>query len=338
MSFSLILSLLFLACSKSNNAPATAAAPSNLTLSAVISNDNSGNVSFTATATNASSYEYDFGNGVFRTVTDGRTTYRYPASGNYTVRVTARNGSGQSLSRSTDIQVNVARSLIWSDEFNTAGAPDPAKWGYDIGTGNNGWGNNELQYYTNRPENVTVSNGTLKINARREAFSGSAFTSARLLSKNKFTTRYGRIEARIKLPAGIGTWPAFWMLGANIDAVGWPACGEIDIMEHKGSDVGRIHGTLHYPGRSGGNANGLTTTIQNATTEFHVYAVEWTSATIKISVDGREYFNFANNNTVPFNHDFFLLLNVAMGGGFGGPVEPGFTSGTMEVDYVRVYN
>jgi beta-glucanase (GH16 family) len=128
------------------------------------------------------------------------------------------------------------------------------------------------------------------------------------------------------------------MLGANIDAVGWPACGEIDIMEHKGSDEGRVYGTLHYPGRSGGNANGLTTTVQNVTTEFHLYAVEWTATSIKISVDGKEFFSFVNNNTVPFNHEFFILLNVAMGGGFGGPVDPAFTSATMEVDYVRVYN
>jgi PKD repeat protein len=252
MSLSFFISFLFLACSKKSSSD-DAVPPSNLTLSAVVSSDNSGNVSFTATATNAISYEYDFGNGVFQTSVNGSATYRYPASGNYTVRVTAKSRSGQTLTRSTDIVVTVARALVWSDEFNTPGAPDPAKWGYDIGTGSNGWGNNELQYYTNRPENVTVSNGTLKITARRESFSGSAFTSARLLTKNKFTTKYGRIEARIKLPAGVGTWPAFWMLGNNIDAVGWPACGEIDIMEHKGSEEGRIHGTLHYPGRSGGN-------------------------------------------------------------------------------------
>jgi len=336
MSLYLFISVILLACGK-NTGPDEGAPPSNLTLSAVVSTDNSGNVSFTATANNAVAYEYDFGNGVFQNSTDGSATYKYPASGNYTVKVTARSSSGQTLSKSTDITVNVTFTLAWSDEFNTPGAPDPAKWGYDVGTGGNGWGNNELQYYTNRTDNAVVSNGTLKITAKREAFSGSAFTSARLLTKNKFTTKYGRIEARIKLPAGIGTWPAFWMLGANIDAVGWPACGEIDIMEHKGSDEGRVYGTLHYPGRSGGNANGLTKMIPNVTTEFHVYAVEWTASTIRISVDGVEFFNFANNDTVPFNHEFFILLNVAMGGTFGGPVDPAFSSATMEVDYVRVY-
>jgi beta-glucanase (GH16 family) len=336
MSLSIIVSFLLLACSKKTDSNEVVV-PSNLTLSAVVSTDNSGNVSFTATAVNAVSYEYDFGNGVFQNSTDGRANYRYPSSGNYTVKVTAKSRTGQTLSRNTDIVVTVARTLLWSDEFNTPGAPDPAKWIYDLGTGSNGWGNNELQHYTNRPENATVSNGTLKITARREAFSGSSFTSARLLTKSKFTVKYGRIEARIKLPAGAGTWPAFWMLGANIDAVGWPACGEIDIMEHKGTDEGRVYGTLHYPGRSGGNANGLTKMVPNVTTEFHVYAVEWSATAIRISVDGVEFFNFANNNTVPFNHEFFILLNVAMGGGFGGPVDPAFSSAAMEVDYVRVY-
>lgn len=339
MSLSFFLSFFFLlSCSKDSNSGSGNTVPSNLNLTAVVATDNSGTVTFTATANNAASFEYDFGNGVFQNSADGKATYKYPASGNYTVKVTAKSSSGQTLTKSTDISVSVARTLVWSDEFNTGSAPDPAKWIYDIGTGSNGWGNNELQYYTNRSENASVSNGTLKITARREPFSGSAFTSARLLTKTKFTTKYGRIEASIKLPAGVGTWPAFWMLGANIDAVGWPACGEIDIMEHKGSDEGRIYGTLHYPGRSGGNANGLTTTVSNVTTEFHLYAVEWTASTIKISVDGREFFSFAKNNTVPFNHEFFILLNLAMGGTFGGPVAPAFTSGTMEVDYVRVYN
>jgi beta-glucanase (GH16 family) len=339
MSLSFIFSFfLLLSCGKKSNPGTEAVVPSNLNVVATVSTDNSGNVSFTATATNVVSYEYDFGNGVFQTVNDGKVTYKYPASGTYNVKVTGKSRTGQTITRSIDVQVNVAFALVWSDEFNTDGAPDPAKWGYDIGTGSNGWGNNELQYYTNRLENASVSNGTLKITAKREAFSGSAFTSARLLTKNKFTTKYGKIEARAKLPTGVGTWPAIWMLGANIDQVGWPACGEIDIMEYKGSDENRIYGTLHYPGRSGGNADGKTTTIQNASTEFHIYAVEWTAASIKISVDGNVFYTFNNNPNFPFNHNFFIILNVAMGGAFGGPVEAGFQQSTMEVDYVRVYN
>lgn len=339
MSLSFFFSLLLcFACSKSSSPGTTNVEVTNLTLSAVVSSDNSGNVAFTATATNAVSYEYDFGNGVFQTSTNGTATYRYPSSGNYTVKVTAKSSTGNTATKSTNITVTVALALVWSDEFNTDGTPDPAKWGYDIGTGSGGWGNNELQYYTNRPENASISNGTLKITAKKEAFSGSQYTSARLLTKNKFTTKYGKIEARMKLPAGVGTWPAFWMLGANIDQVGWPACGEIDIMEHKGSDENRIYGTLHYPGRSGGNADGLTTTIQNATTAFHVYTAEWTPTSIKISVDGNMFYTFANNANTAFNQPFFILLNFAMGGTFGGPVDPAFNSAVFEIDYVRVYN
>lgn len=340
ISAGLLLSVLcFFSCSKDddNNAPAEVV-PANLVVNAEVSGDNSGNVTFTATATNTVSFEYDFGNGVFQTVPQGIVTYRYPASGTYTVGVTAKSSTGKTLSKSMLVTVTVARSLVWSEEFNTPGAPDPAKWGYDIGTGSNGWGNNELQYYTSRPENVVVSNGTLKIMARKESYSGREYTSTRMLTKNKFSTKYGKIEARIKLPVGVGTWPAFWMLGNNIDQVGWPACGEIDIMEHKGSDPGRIYGTLHYPGRSGGNANGGTKVYPNTATEFNIYAVEWTDAVIKFSVNGDVFFTVNNTSTLPFHQNFFIILNFAMGGTFGGPVDPAFTISTMEVDYVRVYN
>lgn len=337
MTFSFIASLLlFFSCAKESNTGPEAIYPTNLHVTADVSTDNSGNVTFTATATNAVSYVFDFGNGVFQTAANGKVTYKYPTSGNYTVTVTGKSATGHTISQSLAVAVTVALTLVWSDEFNTDGTPDPAKWGYDIG--GNGWGNNELEYYTNRAENASVSNGTLKITARKESFSGSPYTSARLLTKNKFNTKYGKVEARIKLPAGAGTWPAFWMLGSNIDAVGWPACGEIDIMEHKGSDENRIYGTLHYPGRSGGNANGTTMVIQNATTAFHIYTLEWTASNITISVDGSAYYTFNNHNATPFNQNFFLLLNLAMGGSFAGPVDPAFTTATMEVDYVRVYN
>lgn len=325
----------FGACGKGDS-PSPVGPPTNLTVSATVSTDNSGNVNFRATATNAVSYDYDLGNGVFRTVTDGLLTYRYPASGTYIVNVIAKSASGQTASARTTVTITVTRSLIWSDEFDSPGAPDPAKWGYDIGAG--GWGNNELQYYTNRLDNAIISNGTLKITAKRESFSGSSFTSARLLSRNKFSFKYGRVDARAKLPVGVGTWPAIWMLGNNIGTVGWPACGEIDIMEHKGSELNKIYGTVHYTGNSGGNAIGRTTNVSNVTTEFHVYSVEWNEQFIKFMVDDVVFFTFANNTNLPFNQSFFLLLNVAMGGTFGGPVDPGFTSSAMEIDYVRVYN
>ena len=270
----------------------------------------------------------------------GVVTYKYPASGNYSVNVIAKSASGQTISKSIQVTVTVALSLIWSDEFDTPGAPNPAKWGYDIGDGcpgNCGWGNNELEYYTNRPDNVIVSGGTLKIIAKAENYSGKAYTSARILTKDKFSFKYGKVEVRAKLPSGVGTWPAIWSLGSNFPTAGWPACGEMDIMEHVGRDLNNIHGTLHYPGRSGGNADGNSKLIANATTAFHIYTLEWTSALIKISVDGDLIHSVVNSGSIPFNQNFFLILNVAMGGNFAGPVDPAFTSAAMEIDYVRVY-
>ncbi len=228
-------------------------------------------------------------------------------------------------------------TLVWSDEFNADGAPDPSKWGYDIGNGSNGWGNLELEYYTDRPENAVVENGLLKITAIKENYNVSSYTSARLLSKDKFAFTYGRVEVKAKFPAGVGTWPAIWMLGSDISTVGWPACGEIDIVEHLGRDLNKIFGTLHYPGRSGGNADGNTTVISNATTSFHIYSLEWSAAAIKLFVDDQLYHMVNNSYGLPFNHDFFFIMNVAMGGDFAGSVDPAFTSATMEVDYIRVY-
>lgn len=330
-----ILSMFFPGCKKSGNSGNNNIAPTDLVVNAVVSNDNSGNVAFTATAKNAVSYEYDYGNGVFALVTTGAVTYKYPSSGTYTVNVTAKGVSGATVSKSIQVTVIVAFSLLWSDEFETAGAPDPAKWGYDLGAG--GWGNNEKQHYTNRPDNVIVSNGTLKITAKAENFDGSAYTSARLLTKDKFSFKYGKVEARAKLPAGGGTWPAIWMLGNNINTAPWPACGEIDIMEHVGNQPNKVFGTLHHPGHSGGNGDGASLNISNASTEFHKYGLEWTATTIKISVDDVVFFTFNNSASLPFNQNFFIILNMAMGGNFGGAIDPAFTSATLEIDYIRVY-
>ncbi len=332
----LFLSAVLLCSSCGKDSPGTTnVAPTNLTVNAVVSTDNSGNVAFTASATNAVTYDYDYGNGIFQTVVSGVVTYKYPASGVYTVNVIAKSSSGQTISKSIQVTVTVAQSLIWSEEFDTPGAPDPAKWGYDLGAG--GWGNNELQYYTNRPDNAVVSGGTLKIIAKTETFSGSPYTSARLLSKDKFSFKYGKLEARAKLPFGAGTWAAIWMLGSNINTVPWPGCGEIDIMEHVGNQQNKIFGTLHHPGHSGGNGDGSSVVIANASTEFHRYGVEWSASTIKISVDDFTFFTFPNSAGLPFNQNFFIILNIAMGGNFGGAVDPAFVSSTMEIDYIRVY-
>ncbi len=333
--FLLLFVLSFSFCKKKGSPDNTDAGPSNLNVSAVVSTDNSGNVSFTATATNAVSFEYGFGNGVFQNVPSGAVTYKYPSTGTYTVNVIAKSASGKTISKSIQVIVSVAFSLLWSDEFNTNGSPDPSKWGYDLGAG--GWGNGELQYYTSRTENVIVQNGVLRINLIKENFSGSNYTSARMLSNGKFSFKYGVVEVRAKLPAGGGTWPAIWTLGSNFKTAGWPACGEIDIMEHKGNDLNRVHGTLHYPGRSGGSADGNTKVISNVSTEFHIYKLDWTASAIKIYADDVLIHTVVNSPSLPFNHDFFLILNVAMGGSFGGAVDPGVTNATMEVDYVRVY-
>jgi len=234
-------------------------------------------------------------------------------------------------------------TLVKSDEFNTAGAPDPLIWNYNIGTGQNGWGNSELQYYTDRSKNVTVQNGYLIISALKESFNGSAYTSARLLTKDKFDQKYGRFEARIKLPWGQGIWPAFWMLGADIDTNPWPAAGEIDIMELRGQNPTTILGTVHGPGYSGGQSISKSYTLKNGRfdTEFHVFGIEWGPEYVNFYVD-----NVLYNQITPadvkgewvFNKPFFILINMAVGGNFvGAPNSETVFPQTMLVDYVRVY-
>ncbi|MFN7100453.1 MAG: family 16 glycosylhydrolase, partial [Flavobacterium sp.] len=223
----------------------------------------------------ASSYE-------ILSITDNRMTVRVIQSGNpflawYHTFTTSPAGSAVNPTPVTDYTV-----LKFSDEFNVDGAPDPTKWGYDLGTGTNGWGNNESQSYTSAADNVSVSNGTLKITAKKV---GSSYTSARIKTENKFEFTYGKIEVRAKLPIGRGTWPAIWSLGENYATNPWPACGEIDYMEHRGNEQNVIHGSLHYPGNFGGNANTAKTTIPNVSTEFHIYKTIWTPTSIKIYVD-----------------------------------------------------
>ncbi|WP_035648746.1 family 16 glycosylhydrolase [Flavobacterium sp. ASV13] len=228
-------------------------------------------------------------------------------------------------------------NLVWSDEFNTDGAPDASKWVYDLGRGDNGWGNNEKQNYTNSSTNIIVQGGNLKITAKKEASGGADYSSARLKSEGKYKFTYGKVEVRAKLPIGGGTWPAIWMLGANYATNAWPACGEIDIMEHVGNSQNVIHGTLHYPGHFGGTANTGFKTIANVSTEFHIYKTIWSPEAIKIYVDDELIHSVPNDASLPFNKDFFLILNVAMGGNFGGNIDAAFTQSSMEIDYVRVY-
>ncbi|MDQ1164112.1 MULTISPECIES: glycoside hydrolase family 16 protein [unclassified Flavobacterium] len=346
--FTLILLFIFQSCSSNNDAgddSSVNAAPSNLSVQVEPvgktaenpNGDGSGKVQLTISATNAQLYKVLINNEL-KEITTGSLTYEFTASGtkSYPIIVSAYNGS-KFVSSSTSVNVFVARKVIWSDEFNVDGSPDSSKWGYNTGTGD-GWGNNELEYYTNRSENVKIENGTLKITAIKENYLGSQYTSTRMLTKGKFSFKYGRAEVRAKLPVGGGTWPAFWLLGDNIDTVGWPACGEIDILESVGNNPNVIHSSLHSPGRSGNTPDTKTTTAANSTTEFHIYAAEWSAENIKFYVDDNLFYTYKNSSTTPFNQKFFIILNLAMGGNFGGAVDPNFTSATFEVDYVRVYN
>lgn len=232
-------------------------------------------------------------------------------------------------------------NLIWEDNFDTDGAPNTANWTYDLGTGDNGWGNSESQHYTDRADNVIVADGVLKITAKKESFIGSNYTSARLKTQGLFDFTYGRIDVRAKLPEGAGTWPAIWMLGANFETVTWPACGEIDITEHVGNSQGLIHGTIHTTSSSGASVNSGTKNVSDASSEFHVYSVNWSENEISFLIDDEVYYTYKpttkDANTWPFDADQFIILNVAMGGNFGGAIDAAFTESTMEIDYVKVY-
>ena len=245
-------------------------------------------------------------------------------------------------------------TLVWSDEFDGAagGSFDAAKWVAE--TGGSGWGNQEREYYTTRPENIALDgSGHLVITARAEPattsyscwYGSCRYTSARIKTKGLFAQTYGRFEARIRIPRGQGLWPAFWMLGDNIDAVGWPKSGEIDIMENIGREPNMVHGTMHGPGYSGAGGIGGPYTLASGAfaDDFHRYAVEWTPGLITWFVDDTKYFQVTTSSiptgaTWVFDHPFFLLLNVAVGGGW--PNDPDATTTfpqEMAVDYVRVY-
>ena len=243
-------------------------------------------------------------------------------------------------------------TLVWSDEFSTqdGSSPDSTKWTYDLG--GKGWGNHELESYTNRKENARIENGNLVITALKESYTGADgvtrdYTSARLKTQGLFVQSYGRIEARIKIPAGQGMWPAFWMLGEDIPTVGWPKCGEIDIMENIGKEPGINHGSLHGPSSTNSTSD-LTATItlpagQKLSDDFHVYTAEWEPGTVRFYLDANLYATFTAaqwpaGGTWVFDHRFFLILNVAVGGDWpGSPDATTVFPQTMLVDYVRVY-
>ena len=241
-------------------------------------------------------------------------------------------------------------NIVWQDEFDQDGSVDDELWSFDIGTGveifgQPGWGNNELQYYTDRTENIEVKDGMLHITARSESYEGSNFTSAKILTRGKFETTFGRFEARIMLPFGQGIWPAFWLLGDDSGGtVSWPQIGEIDIMEYRGQEPAAIHGSVHGPGYSGGNAVTDRYQLLNGRfdTEFHVFAIEWGPDFIRYYVDDTLYNEITpedvNGEWVFNDNAFYIILNVAVGGNFVGPPNASTPfPQTMLVDYVRVY-
>lgn len=231
-------------------------------------------------------------------------------------------------------------TLVWSDEFDIDGEPNPLYWTYDLGRGDNGWGNNELQSYTDNTENVVVQDSELRITAIRD---GSTFTSARIKTQGLFEQTYGRFEARIKLPYGPGIWPAFWLLGNNIEEVEWPQCGEIDIMEYRGQRTNTVNGSVHGPGYSAGDAITKAYGLRNARfdTDFHIFAVEWGKDYIYFFVDDVLYQEITPGDLTGewvFDHPFYIVLNVAVGGDYVGfPSDDTPFPQTMVVDYVRVY-
>ena len=248
-------------------------------------------------------------------------------------------------------RVEKSWNLVWSDEFNGADGslPDPAKWVME--TGGKGWGNQELETYTTRPANAQVKGGNLVITAQQETYKGAdnvtrEYTSARMKTRGLFEQAYGRVEARIKIPFGQGIWPAFWMLGDDIGTVGWPACGEIDIMENIGKEPSTVHGTIHGPGYSGAHGIGSPSSLPNGqkfSDDYHLYAIEWEPEQIRFYVDKNLYAtrtpaDLPQGTKWVYDHKFFIILNVAVGGGWpGNPDKTTVFPQQMLVDYVRVY-
>ena len=236
--------------------------------------------------------------------------------------------------------------LVWQDEFNYSGMPDSTKWSYDTAGNASGWGNNEMEYYTaHRKENAWVDSGTLKIRAILEKYAGRDYTSARLVTKQKGDWLYGKIDVRAKLPGGVGCWPAIWMLPTDWDYGGWPESGEIDIMEQVGFNPDTVFASIHTQTYNHviGTQKTRGTFIEKSSTEFHDYSLEWQPDTINIFLDGRKYFTFSNEHTGfnewPFDKRFHLLLNIAVGGNWGGVkgIDRSKLPYIMAIDYVRVY-
>lgn len=321
--------------------------------------DGSGVILVNATADNAVRYAFRFNNGDVKDSDSGTIEYVFSELGTNTYNVVAwaYSDTGEFINETVNVTVyksdNQFTKLVFFDEFENEGGVDEEKWFHQVIPPNNGsWYNGELQHYTDRSDNSNVSNGTLKINALKEQFTTGgttkSYTSARLNSKYVFT--YGKVEVRAKLPNEQGTWPAIWTLGANINetgnyfgnqygSVGWPACGEIDILEQTGWDKSKTLSYFHWGDTNTGEykTDGGELVTQGTTENFHVYSLEWTSSSMIASIDDEVVFELSNTVDKPFDNPHYLLLNLALGGNLGGEVSENFIEDTFEIDYVRIY-
>ena len=343
-----------------------------------------GTIVVDANAEGAVNYRFSFGDNAVYNETTGQIEHQYSDQGTYTIGVWAffdsqgedytyktfeveittadgSQGSGSpvgAIDNSEDVTNYSGLTLVWNDEFNYSGAPLDSKWHLQyIPIFGGGWANNEEQHYTDRRDNSYVSDGTLKIVAKRESYiyagSRKNYTSARLNSK--FDMQYGRIDVSAKLPESAGTWPAIWTLGTNINergnyhgntagSVGWPACGEIDLMEQNGWDKTQVQGHFHWADTNSNEYQnyGLQKTIQqlgisSLTDNFHLYSLVWNRNSLKIYIDNKLLVSLSNTSNVPYDNPHYLLLNIAMGGVMGGNIPASFSQDTMEIDYVRFY-
>lgn len=339
--------------------------PSNLVTTVEVSEENKGQVKITAQADNVNYYSFTFDENGEITIEEnnnGQITYTYALPGEYQVSIKAHSTGSDfievtetiiiaadevindtSMAGYTSPESYAGWDLVWRDEFN--GNSLSSDWTFEIGNGNSGWGNNELQYY--REENTTVANGVLTIEAKNEPFNNAVYTSSRIITQGKQSFKYGRIDIRARLPFGQGMWPALWMLGDNISSVGWPRCGEIDIMEivggtapGKADDV--THGTIHWDNNGTKADFGGSTRLSSGrfADEYHVFSIIWDEQSIKWLLDNDQFHavEITSANMEEFHEKFFFIFNVAVGGNWpGSPDASTVFPQTMKVDYIRVF-
>lgn len=356
--FIILLSTLSLISCSEDSEDSSVALPTDLTVSVRVDEALDGDITFVAYAKQANFYSFDFGSGEgYVTDDDGKITYTYVNEGGYVVRIRAHTTAADFIQIEQEVDVKIlpfnpqgyetplsydGYTLVWNDEFQ--GTALSSDWTHEVGTGSNGWGNNELQYY--RSQNTTLKDGYLTIEARKEAVAGSEYTSSRIITEGTQEFKYGRIDIRAVLPEGQGLWPALWMLGANFSTVSWPFCGEIDIMEMIGG-AGRensVFGTLHWDNNGTyqctcGIDHDYRLSSGTFSDGFHVFSIIWNQDEIQWYVDDEEYVTVTiTPDMEEFKEHFFFIFNVAVGGNLpGSPNESTVFPQQMIVDYVRVF-